>query len=181
VVQKSALLLPELFLAALIAQQRVLELSQDCIGNMDVPEDLTETVTQHLRLLQDNPEDLIVESNLVELLLMIGELAECLRRVQKFVSRPEPRYQIAGRLFKGAALLLRGERDEAKSEFVWIGRYLISLGAVPGDFNWDFRDSRQVLTKLDLREAQLVFQILDKSLGFSEFQTRWQELEPAPV
>ncbi len=121
-----------------------------------------------------------IEANLSELLLVTKEYKECIEYSSRVAARPTPQHQIIGRLLKGAALYFSGDRTGAVAEFRWIGDYLISINSVPGDFSWDFEDSRAVLEKLTVPEGALVFQLLDKKLEFQEFANKWAALNAPP-
>ena len=127
---------------------------------------------------QLSPENLLIEENLAEVLILLGDLPEGLRLAEKLQARPEPRIFLVGRMVKGLGLYLLGQREHATEEFRWVAQYLISQGAVPNDFAWDFRDALKLWNGVDLRIARLVVQVLDRKISFEDFRRGWVEIEP---
>jgi tetratricopeptide (TPR) repeat protein len=134
----------------------------------------------YLKCLELYPDNLTLQSNLAELYLTLDEFKNCIDLSSRVAVTPAPQYQIIGRLLKGSALYLSGDRPAASEEFHWIGKYLLSIGSVPPAFSWDFGDSRSALEKVDLAEGQLIIQLLDGHSTFPEFATNWAALIPVP-
>jgi tetratricopeptide (TPR) repeat protein len=133
----------------------------------------------YLAALTFNPDDKRLASNYTEFLLIQGEAQECIRRAEKLVTLPSPRFQLVGRLMKGAALFMLGDQKAAEVEFQWIANWVIPAGALPPDFSWDFSDARQIWQRLNSRSARLVIELLDRKLDFVQFCSEWQALHPS--
>ncbi|SRR6266446_1372865 len=133
----------------------------------------------YLAALAFNPNDRSLAANYAEFLLIQGDVQECIRQSEKLATLPSPKNQLVGRLMKGAALFMLGDQKAAEAEFQWIADWVISAGALPPDFSWDFSDARQIWQRLNTRSARLVIELLDKKLDVSEFRGEWQTLYPA--
>jgi|SRR5579859_1381384 len=134
----------------------------------------------YLAALAFDPNDGRVAANYAEFLLIQGEAQECIRQADRLASLPSSRFQIEGRLLKGAALFILGDHAGAEAEFRWIAASVISAGQLPQDFDWDFSDARQVWERVNFPSAKLVIELLEKKLDFSGFCSAWQALYPAP-
>ncbi len=132
----------------------------------------------YLAALTSNPNDKSLAANYTEFLLTQGEVQECIRQAEKLTALPSPRFQLEGRLMKGAALFILGDQEGAEAEFRWIADWVISAAELPSDFSWDFSDARQIWQRLNSPSAKLVIALLEKKMYVSEFRSEWQALYP---
>lgn len=140
----------------------------------------SEAAKQHyLSFLNQYGKDASIEANLAEVLLVRAEFKDCVEWSSRLAEGPMASNQIIGRLLKGSALYFLGDRASATEEFRWIANFLLSLGSIPPDFNWDFGDSKVVLDRLDVPEGSLIIQLLSKRLPYQDFAIRWAAFNPA--
>jgi tetratricopeptide (TPR) repeat protein len=121
------------------------------------------------------------QSNIAELMLLRGEPQKAIEIAEGLAARAEPNYAAIGRMLKAVGLSLLGKKAESETQFRLLGNYFITLGSFPGNLEWDFRDTKQLMAgvKADSKRNSLVLEAMSGLISFDDFRQRWQQLEPA--
>jgi tetratricopeptide (TPR) repeat protein len=143
--------------------------------------DARSAVNQYLRAISANGRSISRSANLTEALLVEGDYVQCLEIANTLVSTAEPQYMLVGRIFKGAALWFLDKKDEARTEFQFVGDFLVSAGGIIPGFRWDFSDSEQALSRLDSPQVRSILALLSGKIDFATFRQNWMGLLPSPV
>jgi tetratricopeptide (TPR) repeat protein len=159
-------------------QQRLLNpvslaLSYQRVGNLKVAREL------HSEILELTPHDPASVAALSEILLLEGKPIDAEQRAKELRERPEPGYQILGRMIVAFALAIRDMHDAAAKELYWVGQFLISTGNVPVG-SWDYSDLQPVAQKTgrNARTFNLLLEVLSSRLPLTEFIEEWKTVAP---
>lgn len=151
-------------------EQKVLldprNLATCCLKARNFPE----AKSWYRKILELMPNDLNAVAGLAELSLLTGENDEAITLSDMLTQRPEPRHQIVGRLLKGLGLALAGRQTDSAKELSWLGQYIISLGNVPADLSWDFRETQELATRMpDAKMVNLLIDVLSRRIAPADF------------
>jgi len=124
-----------------------------------------------ISLAPDDPDSIAA---LTEICLFDGSIDEALAHAQKLERRPEPKYQVLGKIMKAFALAYLGKHGESHAELLWVGQYLVSVGGIPAD-TWDYRDLEPLLSRMgpNARVAKMILDALSKRMSASDFAREW--------
>jgi tetratricopeptide (TPR) repeat protein len=126
-------------------------------------------------VLQLAPHDVGATAARAEISLLQGDATEAEGWARKLRERPEPTFQILGRLFAAFALARQNRQEESRSELTWIGQFILSSGNIPTGF-WDYRDIIPLLDGIgpNAETAGLVLAALSNRIQFPEFADKWK-------
>ncbi len=144
------------------------------VGNLRAAREL------HNEILALTPHNPASVAALGEIFLLEGKPADAEPRAVELRERPEPAYQILGRMIGGFALALRGMHDAAAKELYWVGQFLISTGNVPVGA-WDYRDLQPLAEKTgrNARTFNVLMDVLSTKMLLPEFIEVWKKEAPA--
>jgi tetratricopeptide (TPR) repeat protein len=151
-----------------------LSLAYQRLGNLRAAREL------HAEILALTPHELASVAALGEILLLEGKPIDAEPLAAELRERPEPAYQILGRMIGGLAFALRGMHDAAAKELYWVGQFLISSGNVPVGA-WDYRDLQPVAEKTgrNARTLNVLMDVLNGKIALPEFIEAWKTATPA--
>ena len=135
--------------------------------------DAANAVKHYSLAIKQNGETPARIANLAEAYLVSGDYRNSLELADKLVTQNEVKYLLLGRVFKGASLWFMGQHPQALSEFQFIGSFLASTGGLPANFSWDFRDSAQILDRIESPVIRSVVEVLSGRANFDTFRQSW--------
>jgi tetratricopeptide (TPR) repeat protein len=160
-------------------QQRLLNpealaLSYQRVGNLRVAREI------HSEILALTPHAPASVAALGEIFLLEGKPVDAEPRAAELRERPEPGYQILGRMIGAFAFALRDMHDAAAKELYWVGQFLISTGNVPIGA-WDYGDLQPLAAKTgrNARTFNVLLDVLRNKMALPEFIEAWKAAAPA--
>lgn len=122
---------------------------------------------QMLDLKADDPGTM---AGLIEISLFEGDPEAAVVKSLLIKVRPEPGYQVLGRVLGAFAYGLQGQTDRAALDLVAAGQLIGSIGAIPGE-SWDYRDLYSLVPKMGPNEkaARLLLDALNGKVSIPEF------------
>jgi tetratricopeptide (TPR) repeat protein len=124
-------------------------------------------------LLELVPNDISAIASRAEISLLDGHATEAEGRARKLRERPEPVYQILGRIMLAIALALQNRQEESRNEMLWIGQFILSGGKIPVGF-WEYRDITPLVDRLgpNAYVAGLLLGALSNKVSLPDFTER---------
>ena len=147
------------------------------LGNFTKAREILTTVRQL------TPEDPYSAASLAEMSLLEDKPQDVLSLASPLCQRPEPAYQLLGRMLSTAAYLSQGQLDLAAKELSWAGEYLSSAGSIPPAL-WDYSEIQQFVTRIPGNlsgVAQLILQTLSGMVPIASFPQFWSQMAPKPT
>lgn len=128
-------------------------------------------------LLELAPNDPRVAAARAEIALFDGRLDEAMNLSETLRDRPEPNFQILGRMIRAFALSLASKQEQAAKEFSWVGQFLISTGVLSPEA-WDYRDLATLIhrTGPNAKVAKVLIDLLSFRISLQEFVQAWGEI-----
>jgi tetratricopeptide (TPR) repeat protein len=130
----------------------------------------------YLDVLKLAPDDPTIAAGLGEVYLFSGDPRKAEEWGAKLADRPEPKYQVVGRLLRAFALAFENKRDDAAKELAWIGQLLLSVGTIQDDA-WDYRDLQSLIARMgpNAGTASLLLDVLTKKTSPTDFARAWNQ------